>query len=185
MQRRGRILPNEALAELSVRAGLAMRLPNGSFAPAEIIARQGPQSHVHLAEDAVVPAGLLSSEERWPRARVDRVFQRGIKRTLGLEHYEAHGFFGGWPVEVYSTSPWHALEARRFLGSRPAASQPFRQTVRIYHEPFGKFSEHCPRSTLPEILLLDPEEVRALIVGSLAAADLTLALEALAGASAP
>ncbi|RZA08593.1 MAG: hypothetical protein EOP11_04390 [Proteobacteria bacterium] len=167
---------------LSLRAGLAQRARDGALQPAEIILKGPPLSNAYVAEDACLPADSYPGYQRWPRTRVDRVFQRGIKRTLAIDHYESRGYFGVRPVEVYSTSPWHALAARQILHAipRPGPGPEPLQAIRIYHEPFGKFSQHCPRSSLPEIFLLDPREKRALIVGSFAGANLSRALKALA-----
>ena len=187
MLRRTLARNDRELLSLSQQSGLVETQADGSNRPNHAVSEPRTQAFRFLVEDEELPLEWGSRNQPWPRERAERVFQRGIKRTLALEHYEAFGFYGPCPVEIYSTSPWHALVARQYLRAAYPAFLPFQalQTLRIYHEPFAKFSEHYPRAHEEKIVLLDLRELRALIVGTFSAEDLLHAIRTLAGFQLP
>lgn len=187
MLRRGRIRTDHELLKLSLAHGFAVPGPDGSFTGnAEVRGRRTPE-HRYLARDEDSGVEWNGHNQPWTRAKAEGVFKRGIKRTLGMEHFEARGFYGPCPVEVYSTSPWHALAARRYLHPAYPPHLPYLAlpAIRIYHDPLHTFRESCPRADADIVVLLDVREHRALIVGTFATENLLHSIRTLANHQLP
>jgi phosphoenolpyruvate carboxykinase (ATP) len=101
----------------------------------------------------------------------------GIQAKLNKEKsFEYKGFVGGFPVEVTSTSPWHILFANNMF--RDKAIEELKEicadwgTIKIFHDPYGKASEHGVSMESDTAIILDPTDLTVCIVGTVYAGEI-------------
>lgn len=90
--------------------------------------------------------------------------------------YSFKGFVGGFPVEVTSTSPWHVVFATNMFRDKAIAELKETckdwGTIRIYHDPYGKASEHGLDMDTDTIVVLDPIDLTVCICGTAYAGEI-------------
>lgn len=109
------------------------------------------------------------------------IFFRDIQKRLAEERvFTVQGFIGPFPVEVLTTSSWHAAFAdnmfrEHFIES--LALQANRQigtfgTIRIWHDPYTKASRYGINASGDAFILLDPSNFSIGIVGTAYAGEI-------------
>lgn len=97
------------------------------------------------------------------------------KRLADRPTYRVRGFVGPFPLEVVTTSAWHAAFAENMFRTEPIMSlvdqtrsnmAGDRQPIRIFHDPMTPASAYGITSPEDAIILLDPSGMRVGIAGT-------------------
>lgn len=116
----------------------------------------------------------------WPSEKA-QVFFRDIQRRLAEQRvFQVRGFIGPFPLEVMTTSAWHAAFAENmfrdmFIESLSAqANKPIGGfgTIRIWHDPYTKASDYGITSPEDAFILLDPANFSVGICGTAYAGEI-------------
>jgi phosphoenolpyruvate carboxykinase (ATP) len=98
------------------------------------------------------------------------------KKHQEVKTYSFKGFVGGFPVEVTSTSPWHILFANNMFREKatPELQEKCKDfgTIRIYHDPYGKVSDHGLQLETETMVILDPVDLTVCICGTAYAGEI-------------
>ena len=180
MHRRGVSIPNTKLKELS-RARTAAPLA----ASGALLLKVDSPLAILRQERLFARTQLLTQIGDYPlldAKKSDTLFQKILKRILGSVPYEAYGFFGNLPVELYSTDPAYALLARQLLRKRaPHFREPSEHhAIRIYHDPHAGLAHYGVRQAADKLALFDLAERRVLLLGSPSGLEISEALETMA-----
>jgi phosphoenolpyruvate carboxykinase (ATP) len=116
----------------------------------------------------------------WAREQADRFFSDLQRRLADTTVYTVQGFIGPFPLEVKTTSPWHAAFADNMFRShfiedlaRQAAGGAEKLTeMHIWHDPYTKASDYGITSAEDAFILLDPANLRIGICGTAYAGEI-------------
>ncbi len=108
------------------------------------------------------------------RDRARQFFRELQSHMAESRVFEVRGYVGAFPIEVLTTSSWHAAFADNMFRSdflRDLADQASRAdngfgTIRIWHDPHTKPSQYEISSPDDALILLDPTEFTIGIVGT-------------------
>lgn len=110
-----------------------------------------------------------------------RGFMRDLQRRLAEEKvFTVNGFIGPFPIEVLTTSSWHAAFAENMFRehfTEALAHQAARMsggvgTIRIWHDPYTKASSYGISAPEDAFILLDPERFTVGICGTAYAGEI-------------
>ncbi len=102
-------------------------------------------------------------------------FERLEKRVQSKKNYSIDAFVGPFPIEVLSTSPWHIAFCDNMFRNNRSPLPGFRGgdiRIKIYHDPFGKVSDLGLNHPSETLLILDPVEMKAGIIGTAYAGEI-------------
>jgi ATP-dependent phosphoenolpyruvate carboxykinase len=102
-------------------------------------------------------------------------FERLEKRVQSKKNYSIDAFVGPFPIEVLSTSPWHIAFCDNMFRNSRSPLPGFRggdTRIKIYHDPFGKVSDLGLNHPSETLLILDPVEMKAGIIGTAYAGEI-------------
>ncbi len=97
------------------------------------------------------------------------------KRLADRKTYTVRGFVGPFPLEVITTSAWHAAFSDNMFRSEPVMSlveqtrstmAGSQQPIRIYHDPMTPASAYGITAPEDAVILLDPSGMRVAIAGT-------------------
>ena len=116
----------------------------------------------------------------WDAERSADFFRAIQKRLAENRVFSVQGFVGPFPLEVYSTSSWHASFAfnmfrEQFVENlaKQASSKPEGfGTIRIWHDPYTPASKYGITSPEDAFILLDPGSFSVGIVGTAYAGEI-------------
>lgn len=110
-----------------------------------------------------------------------RRFFRAIEANLARNRvFTVRGFIGPFPVEVQTTSAWHAAFAENMfresavaaLADHIAKTPQVSGTIRIWHDPYTKASEYGITSPEDAVIVLDPTRFSIAIAGTAYAGEI-------------
>jgi len=116
----------------------------------------------------------------WAREQADKFFADIQSRLADTTVYTVEGFIGPFPLEVKTTSPWHAAFADNMFRSRfiadlaaQASGQKAKlETIHIWHDPYVKASDYGLTAPEDAFILLDPARMRIGICGTAYAGEI-------------
>ena len=108
-------------------------------------------------------------------------FIRVLQRHLAEERVsQVNAFLGPFPIEVFTTSPWHAAFSETMfrqdfiydLASAAMDTNSAFGTIRIWHDPYTKASDYGLATTDDTLVLIDPTHFSIAIIGKTSANEL-------------
>lgn len=117
----------------------------------------------------------------WAREQADKFFRDVQSRLSSGENYSVRGFIGPYPIEVTTTSSWHAAFASNMFRETfidALAKQAAREgaagfaTIRIFHDPYTKASDYGVQSGEDAVIVLDPTNFTIAIAGTAYAGEI-------------
>lgn len=116
----------------------------------------------------------------WAREQADKFFGDIQSRLADTAVYTVQGFIGPFPLEVKTTSPWHAAFADNMfrssfisdLAAQAAGQKAKLETIHIWHDPYVKASDYGVTAPEDAFILLDPAKMRIGICGTAYAGEI-------------
>lgn len=109
-------------------------------------------------------------------AFADEFFAAIQKSLSSKKTYTYKGFVGFFPIEVHTSSPWHAAFAANMFRSTPSPAKDFAgknlPTIQIYHEPHTKVSDLGLKFESETLIAVDPSHLKVAIVGTAYAGEI-------------
>jgi phosphoenolpyruvate carboxykinase (ATP) len=96
-------------------------------------------------------------------------FNEAEKHFQSISHHRFDGYVGAFDIEVLSTSSWHVLFCDNMFRQEKAGSLQKLNTgkkIRVLHLPEANASNLCPGYSAETLIILDPDNLKVLIIGT-------------------
>ncbi len=165
------------LIEESLKAGLGFLSSEGS-----LIVETGKHTGRAVKERFIADRPEIKNAIAWNTsnqpiaAEFSRQFFEKLEAKLGSQKsYQTESFVGPFPINVKTTSPWHIIFCNNMFRKKPSpidlgGRPPL--TLRVYHDPYGTVSGLGLKHSSETLLILDPVEMKAGIVGTAYAGEI-------------
>ncbi len=104
------------------------------------------------------------------------LYTRVQNKIEASEGFSMSGFVGPFKINVSSLSPWHIAFAQNMFRRTPIATLvsrlPSPSTIEVVHDPFGKVSDYGLKGPSETVIILDPVDLRVVIVGTAYAGEI-------------
>lgn len=102
-------------------------------------------------------------------------FSKLEQKLRSTKTHQMSAYVGCFPIEVTTTSSWHIVFCHNMFRRRPSpidlGGKPTPK-IRVFHDPYGKVSDYGLKHSSETLLILDPVEMKAGIVGTAYAGEI-------------